>query len=605
MRTSKVLTSVLLASLALTMGACSAPAGDGAIAPGESHLEVEHTVALGPGESIISIVGTSVMFGEFGSAAQFAGYVNALRAHHAEAYRGRHSVLVLDAGDAVQGTLTSDFSEGLFAVNVMNAVGYTAAVLGDRGYDFGPVVRSGPIGWMIDKCNAGIASCDPLGAVRRFVGAAAFPFLGANVTERATGAALPELPPFVLVPHDGRTIAILGLENPHTAQLSIPENVAHMDFSDGIEAVRANVEALFTTGKADIFVAVVHEGDGNQVEPQSMRDWLRRLPQRSDGEPLLDAVIAGHSGSVNDAVSAGIPYVQSSNPVSFSALSLVARKGPSGRLQIDRTRTQKSAGIPVDSAPTTTTFFGRPVTTDNVVARIVVKEEEAVGRIANEPLAATNGLDLFGGGGASFPHRLQDSEVGNFLADAMKSRAGAALALLNGSDLRDDITPPMITLDKLFRAMRRNRTVVRTTFAMKGVVENLKRSIETCGTRRALQVSGVHVVFERDCDRAVDGIDPQARLLAVIADDGKLLFRGAPDEAVLVPTIDVVTTDFLMSGGDGYQGFGDAPVPLGTPLLAEVAAFARSNGSIEEEQFRVGRYVNCLSTPTHVLCGTR
>lgn len=46
-------------------------------------------------------------------------------------------VLLLDAGDHVQGTANGAIDEGKSVVEIMNAVGYDAAVVGNHEFDYG------------------------------------------------------------------------------------------------------------------------------------------------------------------------------------------------------------------------------------------------------------------------------------------------------------------------------------------------------------------------------------------------------------------------------------------------------------------------------------
>lgn len=48
-----------------------------------------------------------------------------------------YEVLLLDAGDAVQGTNVVNLHEGTTAIDFMNAVGYDAMALGNHEFDFG------------------------------------------------------------------------------------------------------------------------------------------------------------------------------------------------------------------------------------------------------------------------------------------------------------------------------------------------------------------------------------------------------------------------------------------------------------------------------------
>ena len=57
-------------------------------------------------------------------------------------------------------------------IKAMNALGYTAATIGNHEFDFGPLLPGDP---------------DKLGVVKKRIQEAEFPFLAANITEKASG----------------------------------------------------------------------------------------------------------------------------------------------------------------------------------------------------------------------------------------------------------------------------------------------------------------------------------------------------------------------------------------------------------------------------------
>ena len=90
----------------------------------------------------MSIVGTNDLHGGVaardgrGGLAMLGGYLRNLRAARA---RDGGAVLLLDGGDMFQGTMESNLREGAPVVAAYNALGYTAAAVGNHEFDFGPV----------------------------------------------------------------------------------------------------------------------------------------------------------------------------------------------------------------------------------------------------------------------------------------------------------------------------------------------------------------------------------------------------------------------------------------------------------------------------------
>ncbi|MFN7978331.1 MAG: hypothetical protein U0P30_09355 [Vicinamibacterales bacterium] len=110
-----------------------------------------------------------------GGLAVFGGYLNNLRAARAADGGG---VVLVDSGDTWLGGIESDMSEGAVVVDAYGALGYVAAAVGNHDLEFGPVDA-----WWTSPGEAP----DLRGALKARARQAAFPFLAANLAERATG----------------------------------------------------------------------------------------------------------------------------------------------------------------------------------------------------------------------------------------------------------------------------------------------------------------------------------------------------------------------------------------------------------------------------------
>ncbi len=173
-----------------------------------------------------------------------ASYFDALRARHG----GR--VIAVDAGDMFQGTLESNMSEGEAVVRGYNALGYAAAAVGNHEFDFGPV---GP-----DAVAHGPDS-NPLGALERNAAIAKFPFISANMIEKATGRIPRWAKPYTIVRAGRAKIGIIGLSTPDTPNVTMAANVASLEFTDPVAATVNAAQQLRRQG-VDAIVVVAHMG---------------------------------------------------------------------------------------------------------------------------------------------------------------------------------------------------------------------------------------------------------------------------------------------------------------------------------------------------------
>src|SRR5436305_3649898 len=205
----------------------------------------------------------------YGGLPLIAGYLNVLRANH-----GR--VIVVDSGDLFQGTLESNFFEGEPVVKGYNALGYDAAAVGNHEFDYGPV---GP------DSVARLPGEDPLGALKKITKEAKFPFLSANLTEKATGKTPSWAKRYIIVEANGARVGIIGLSTPDTPNTTMAANVALLNFGDPVAATVSAAKELRAAG-VDAIVVIAHMGgrckniDTNPEDPPScetVQDAMRFL----------------------------------------------------------------------------------------------------------------------------------------------------------------------------------------------------------------------------------------------------------------------------------------------------------------------------------------
>ncbi|MCU0293634.1 MAG: bifunctional metallophosphatase/5'-nucleotidase [Thermoanaerobaculaceae bacterium] len=203
-----------------------------------------------------------------GSIAQVATLVQRVRGE-------ARNVLVLDGGDAIQGTpqahyaLTTELGDGTDpTIAAMNLVGYDAAVLGNHEFNFG------------------------LDVLRRSLAQSRFPWLAANLQGGATEKLLTggEL----LLTRDGVRIAILGLTNPNIPHWDPPSHLGSLGFGDPVAVARERVPLL--RKRADLVVVVLHAGferDLKTGEPDGT-DY-ENFASRVAEVPGVDLLLTGHT----------------------------------------------------------------------------------------------------------------------------------------------------------------------------------------------------------------------------------------------------------------------------------------------------------------------
>jgi 5'-nucleotidase / UDP-sugar diphosphatase len=174
----------------------------------------------------------------------------ALLAGEVDRLRQERPTLLLAAGDMVQGHPWANLFEGRSTIEAMNAMHFSAMVLGNHEFDFGQK------------------------ALLQIIGEAKFPVLAANVK------GLKGTRPYVLLKAGGLKIAVIGVVTEHTPTATHPRNVQGLAFSSPITAVRKTLQSL--EEKPDFLIVLSHLG-----YPAD-----RRLAQ---AVPEIPLIVGGHT----------------------------------------------------------------------------------------------------------------------------------------------------------------------------------------------------------------------------------------------------------------------------------------------------------------------
>ena len=185
-------------------------------------------------------------------------------------------VLLVDAGDHIQGTAYGSMDEGASIIKLMNAAGYDVATPGNHEFDYG-----------MDRAKAIMKEAD-------------FPYLSCNWVDLRTGLrVLPSVKVFV---RGGRRIAFVGVTTPETFTKSTPayfmdkaQRKYIYDIQGGEDGKKLYdaVQKAIDKAKllADVVIGLGHLG----VDPSSSPWTSEEVIANTTG---FDAFIDGHSHTV-------------------------------------------------------------------------------------------------------------------------------------------------------------------------------------------------------------------------------------------------------------------------------------------------------------------
>ncbi len=418
------------------------------------------------GTVTLSIVGTTDLHGRIvadegrGGLPLLGGFLANLRA--ARAADGG-AVLLVDSGDTYQGAIESNLSEGAVVIDAYNALGYTAAAIGNHDFEFGAVDVWSP---------HQEAATDPRGALKARAAQARFPFLAANLREDGAPVTWPNVVPSALVEQAGVTVGLIGVMTHDALAMTLAVNVVGLRVTSLVEAISAEATRLRAAGATVVVVASHAGGDcaaldrpadlGSCDDTAEIFDVARRLPRG-----LVDVIMAGHTHAAVAHEVNGIAIAQAySWGRAFSRVDVtVDRSG--GAVTGTRifapqpvcARRGGTGDCAADGAPVV--YEGQPVVADAAVDAAMAPALARVHALRATPLGIVLGDTMGRGAGED------ESPLANLFADAFRARlpgTDAGLSYASGpGGLRADLSAGPATLGGLYDVYTFDNRIVRRT----------------------------------------------------------------------------------------------------------------------------------------------
>lgn len=393
------------------------------------------------------------------------------------------NTLFLMAGDTISPSVESLTYKGAQMIDAWNAVGLDYAVFGNHEFDFGPDV------------------------LRERMKESRFPWLGANVIDKKTGKTFADTPPYVVREFEGVKIGIIGLVLPETKVTSRPG--PDIEFQSPCDVARRLVPEMRARG-VTIVIGLTH---------LSMRED-KELARCAD----FDLIVGGHEHTLLESLSVRTPiFKMTSDAREMSRIQLNIYAG-SGRLE----------SIDWEAIPVTSDVPDDPVFSPVIrkYEKLLKELDERVGR-TDVPLEARDE-----------PSRSEETNLGDFIADAFRKVTNADVALFNGGSIRADnlIDAGDLTKRDVLSILPFPNPVVKlevTGATLRAVLEHgVSRSLEDKQPGRFPQVSGMRFTF--DARRPVGSRITEVMVNNQPLDDKK--------------TYTLATSSFLaVEGGDDYK----------------------------------------------------
>ena len=445
----------------------------------------------------------------------FARLAAVVKAERNRARMSGNPILFAHGGDTLSPSLMSGIDQGSHIVELTNMIKPDIFVPGNHEFDFGKATFL--------KRSAEMQ----------------FPLFAANMTN-SDGKPIAGFKDRDIVRLGDLRIGLTGAAHDGTPRMA---NSGDLAFAPTVAAMRTQCEALRRDG-VDLVVVVMHA------------DRLQTLELARTN--VADVILTGHTHDLFIDFDGRTLAVESSYDAHYVTVIDL-------NLEIKQQGNQREvAWWPQFRVVDTAT-----VTPDPEVGAAVAGFE----RLLNSEMDVSLGTTEIELDSRVATLRGSEAAIGNFVADAMRTRSGSDVAIMNGGGIRaGKVYPaglPVTRRDVLAELPFGNRLIV---VAVKG--SDLRAAIENGLSRlpaiagRFPQVSGMRV--EYDPQRPSGG-----RVVSIEV-------AGAPLDPE--KTYRVATNDFLARGGDGYASLANTKplVPLDdTPLLAnEVMVYLREAGGV-------------------------
>ncbi len=435
-------------------------------------------------KKIISVFIVAVMLLSVLSVAVFAGtqetvilYTNdihcaiddypVLAAYRAELLSQGKNVIVVDAGDAIQGEVIGSMTEGEAVVDIMNAVGYDYAVPGNHEFDYG-------MEQFLDLAQ----------------NKAEYDYISSNFYYLTSVE--PVFSPYAIEDFGDYQVAFVGISTPETITKSTPEFFKDENgnyvygfpgYPGGMtnealyENIQESVDGAINDG-ADIVVAVGHTGILETADGWKSTDIIANTSG-------IDYYIDAHSHETTESAvyknENNEDVVLSSTGTKFENFGVLTINGNNADFELINPDDVDVESMSVQAKSAYNTVKEKVDGYNDEIAYLY----EVIG----ESYANLVAYDSDG----TWAVRKRETNAGDFVADAYREVTGADVAIVNGGGVRAEIAVGDVTRKMLMdiNAFNNNMCVIEVTGQQ--LVDVLEHGARECPDSLGgfFQVSGV------------------------------------------------------------------------------------------------------------------
>lgn len=354
-----------------------------------------------------------------------------------EAERRNPNTLVIDGGDSPYNTDLANISLGKSSVDVMNAQGYDATVLGNHDFDY--------------------SFENLLSLAER----AEYAMLSAN-TYWKDGTYPEQFQPYVVKEVGGLDVAIVGLTDDGSKATTLFTNTQDIDFHDQWEVGQKVVAEA--DEKSDLVILLSHLHGGNNTVPTKIDGIDLEIGGGNDifGRPLnIEDTVVVNPGGVGTCVNQANLNVKDGELLGYTFNQIIL-----------------SSDVP--EVPEVKAIV------EDYQSDLDAQMDVVIGQCASD-IAWSSPLV-----------RTQESPLGNLSADALRAYCDADIAIQNGGGIRAGLTAGDVTLGDIFAMLPFDNKVTLVEVTGQTVWDALENGVDDYPATNGKfpQVSGIKYTFD-------------------------------------------------------------------------------------------------------------
>lgn len=451
-------------------------------------------------------------------------------------------VLLMDAGDFIQGSTSVNVSQGANAVELMNMAGYDVATTGNHEFDYG------------------------YANLKTLMEQAEFPILAANAFTAEGELAMDEANHTFQL--GDVTVGVFGLATPETATKAHPaklEGVTFLAEDELFNCAQEQVDELTAEG-CDYIICLGHLG----IDAESTGNRSIDLLENVTG---IDVFIDGHSHSEQSDIA---EVTDGTGMVGDTILTSTGTKLDNiGVVDIAADGTIDATTIPMEDVTATEGFTPDQAIADRV-AEINAQIEEEMGVVIGTSEVNLNGVKE--------EVRAGETNLGDLVTDAMLWQAGldneaVDAAITNGGGIRASISAGDITKQFVNDVLPFGNTLYVIELTGAELLEALEASTFVTPEPEGgfPQVAGMEFVVNTGADFDAGELYPGTTFHEPNSINRVSILTVGGDAFDVNATYTIVTNDFMAAGGDTYYAFSaagsgyDTGVPLDQVVMDYIA----------------------------------